>query len=380
MRIVIPKETHPGENRVPITPDTAKKLCRMGAELVIEAGLGAGSGFTDAEYVEAGATVNPHRDELISSADVLLRLRKPELDEIKLMKRGCIHISYLDPFNERELVTALKDAGITAISMEMIPRTTRSQKMDALSSQANLAGYVMVIEAATHLPRIFPMMMTPAGTLKPANVFVIGAGVAGLQAIATAKRLGAKVTAFDTRPVVAEQVQSLGAKFLEIDLGETGQTEAGYALELTPAQVEIQRQAQKDIIAKSDVVITTAQVFGRKPPVLVTKDMVEGMAPGSVIVDMAAETGGNVEGSQPNEIVEWSGVTIIGKGNLAGEVARDASQMYSANLFNLVEDNWDEEHKVLVVDFNDDILPGCIITHGGEVVHETINNILEGGA
>ena len=380
MRIVIPKETHPGENRVPITPDTARKLCRMGAELVIEAGLGAGSGFTDAEYVDAGATVNPHRDELLSSADVLLRLRKPELDEIKLMKRGCIHISYLDPFNERELVTALKDAGITAISMEMIPRTTRSQKMDALSSQANLAGYVMVIEAATHLPRIFPMMMTPAGTLKPANVFVIGAGVAGLQAIATAKRLGAKVTAFDTRPVVAEQVQSLGAKFLEIDLGETGQTEAGYALELTPAQVEIQRQAQKDIIAKSDVVITTAQVFGRKPPVLVTKDMVEGMAPGSVIVDMAAETGGNVEGSQPNEIVEWSGVTIIGKGNLAGEVARDASQMYSANLFNLVEDNWDEEHKVLVVDFNDDILPGCIITHGGEVVHETINNILEGGS
>jgi proton-translocating NAD(P)+ transhydrogenase subunit alpha len=380
MRIVIPKETHPGENRVPITPDTAKKLCRMGAELVIEAGLGAGSGFTDAEYVEAGATVNPHRDELISNADVLLRLRKPELDEIKLMKRGCIHISYLDPFNERELVTALKDAGITAISMEMIPRTTRSQKMDALSSQANLAGYVMVIEAATHLPRIFPMMMTPAGTLKPANVFVIGAGVAGLQAIATAKRLGAKVTAFDTRPVVAEQVQSLGAKFLEIDLGETGQTEAGYALELTPEQVAIQRQAQKDIIAKSDVVITTAQVFGRKPPVLVTRDMVEGMAPGSVIVDMAAETGGNVEGSQPNEIVEWSGVTIIGKGNLAGEVARDASQMYSANLFNLVEDNWDEEHKVLVVDFNDDILPGCIITHGGEVVHETIKNILEGGA
>ena len=380
MRIVIPKETHPGENRVPITPDTAKKLCRMGAELVIEAGLGAGSGFTDAEYVDAGATVNPHRDELISSADVLLRLRKPELDEIRRMKRGCIHISYLDPFNERELVTALKDAGITAISMEMIPRTTRSQKMDALSSQANLAGYVMVIEAATHLPRIFPMMMTPAGTLKPANVFVIGAGVAGLQAIATAKRLGAKVTAFDTRPVVAEQVQSLGAKFLEIDLGETGQTEAGYALELTPEQVEIQRQAQKDIIAKSDVVITTAQVFGRKPPVLVTRDMVEGMAPGSVIVDMAAETGGNVEGSQPNEIVEWSGVTIIGKGNLAGEVARDASQMYSANLFNLVEDNWDEEHKVLVVDFNDDILPGCIITHGGEVVHETIKNILEGGA
>lgn len=380
MRIAIPKETHPGENRVPITPDHAKKLCKLGADLVIEAGLGAGSGFTDAEYVEAGATVSQDRNALFSSADVLLRLRKPELDEVKLMQHGCIHISYLDPFNERELVVALKEQGVTSISMEMIPRTTRSQKMDALSSQANLAGYVMVIEAATHLPRIFPMMMTPAGTLKPANVFVIGAGVAGLQAIATAKRLGAKVTAFDTRPVVAEQVQSLGAKFLEIDLGETGETADGYAKELTPEQVEMQHQAQKEHIAKSDVVITTAQVFGRKPPVLVTKDMVEGMAPGSVIVDMAAETGGNVEGSVPNEIVEWSGVTIIGKGNLAGEVARDASQMYSSNLFNLVEDNWHEEQNVFAVDFDDDILPGCIITHAGDVVNETIKNILEGGA
>ncbi|MCB1847891.1 MAG: Re/Si-specific NAD(P)(+) transhydrogenase subunit alpha [Halieaceae bacterium] len=380
MRIAIPKEVHPGENRVPITPDSAKKLCRMGAELVVEAGLGLGSGYADSEYEEAGASVSTDRNALLSSADVLLRLRKPSLEEIALMKRGCIHISYLDPFNEKELVSALQAAGITAISMEMIPRTTRSQKMDALSSQANLAGYVMVLQAATHLPRIFPMMMTPAGTLKPANVFVIGAGVAGLQAIATAKRLGAKVTAFDTRPVVAEQVQSLGAKFLEIDLGETGQTEGGYALELTPEQVEMQRQAQKDVIAKSDVVITTAQVFGRKPPVLVTKDMVEGMAPGSVIVDMAAETGGNVEGSVPNEIVKVGGVTIIGLGNLAGEVARDASQMYSSNLFNLVEDNWNEEQKQFVVDFEDDILPGCIITHGGEVVNETIKKIMEGGA
>ena len=380
MRIAIPKEVHPGENRVPITPDSAKKLCRMGAELVVEAGLGLGSGYADSEYEEAGASVSSDRNALFGSADVLLRLRKPSLEEIALMKRGCIHISYLDPFNEKELVGALQAAGITAISMEMIPRTTRSQKMDALSSQANLAGYVMVLQAATHLPRIFPMMMTPAGTLKPANVFVIGAGVAGLQAIATAKRLGAKVTAFDTRPVVAEQVQSLGAKFLEIDLGETGQTEGGYALELTPEQVEMQRQAQKDVIAKSDVVITTAQVFGRKPPVLVTKDMVEGMAPGSVIVDMAAETGGNVEGSVPNEIVKVGGVTIIGLGNLAGEVARDASQMYSSNLFNLVEDNWNEEQKQFVVDFEDDILPGCIITHGGEVVNETIKKIMEGGA
>ena len=379
MRIAIPKETHPGENRVPITPDHAKKLCKLGAKLVIESGLGSGSGFTDAEYTEAGATVSQDRNALFSSADVLLRLRKPELDEVKLMQHGCIHISYLDPFNERELVVALKEQGVTSISMEMIPRTTRSQKMDALSSQANLAGYVMVIEAATYLPRIFPMMMTPAGTLKPANVFVIGAGVAGLQAIATAKRLGAKVTAFDTRPVVAEQVQSLGAKFLEIDLGETGETAGGYAKELTPEQVEMQRQAQKEHIAKSDVVITTAQVFGRKPPVIVSRDMVEGMQPGSVVVDMAAETGGNVEGSVPNETVTINGVTVVGKGNLPNEVCRDASQMYSANLFNLVEDSWDEEAKSFTIDFEHDILPGCIITHGGEVTNETIKNILEGG-
>jgi NAD(P) transhydrogenase subunit alpha len=380
MRIAIPKETHPGENRVPIIPEHAKRLCKMGADLVIEAGMGLGAGFTDEEYTEIGATVSTNRDELFSTADVLLRLRKPEQGEIGKMKRGAVHISYLDPFNEHGLVNAFKDAGVTSISMEMIPRTTRSQKMDALSSQASLAGYVMVMQAATHLPRIFPMMMTPAGTLKPANVFVIGAGVAGLQAIATAKRLGAKVTAFDTRPVVAEQVRSVGGKFLEIDLGETGETAGGYAKELTPEQVEKQRQAQKDVIAKSDVVITTAQVFGRKPPVLVTRDMIEGMAHGSVIVDMAAETGGNVEGSVPNETVTINGVTVIGLGNLAGEVARDASQMYSSNLYNLVEDNWDTEKAEFIVDFEDDILPGCIITHGGEVTNETIKNILEGGA
>ena len=380
MRVVIPKETHPGENRVPITPDTAKKLCRMGADLQIEAGMGEGSGYGDDEYTQAGATVSTDRADLFGSADVLLRLRKPTLDEVGLMKAGAIHISYLDPFNEHELVNALKAQGVTAISMEMIPRTTRSQKMDALSSQANLAGYVMVILAASKLPRIFPMMMTPAGTLKPAKVFIIGAGVAGLQAIATAKRLGARVTAFDTRPVVAEQVQSLGAKFLDIDLGETGETADGYARELTPEQIQIQRDAQKAVIAESDVVITTAQVFGRKAPVIVTRDMVEGMATGSVVVDMAAESGGNVEGSVANETVDINGVTVIGQGNLSNEVCRDASQMYSANLFNLVEDNWDTEANIFKLDFEDDILPGCIITHGGEVVHETIKNILEGGS
>ncbi|MEP6389853.1 MAG: Re/Si-specific NAD(P)(+) transhydrogenase subunit alpha [Halioglobus sp.] len=378
MRLAIPKETHPGENRVPLIPDTVKKLVRLGADVVIESSMGSGSGFTDEQYVKAGATVSHDRQALFAEADMLLRLRKPTLEEVGLMKTGCIHISYLDPFNEHELVYAMKAAGITSISMEMIPRTTRSQKMDALSSQANLAGYVMVMQAATHLPRIFPMMMTPAGTLKPAKVFIIGAGVAGLQAIATAKRLGAKVTAFDTRPVVAEQVQSLGATFLDIDLGETGETAAGYAKELTPDQIQMQRDAQKAVIAESDVLITTAQVFGRKPPVIVTKDMVEGMQPGSVVVDMAAETGGNVEGSVPNANVEINGVTVVGMGNLSNEVCRDASQMYSSNLFSLVEDSWNEESKSFVIDFDHDILPGCIITHGGEVTNETIKNILEG--
>ena len=378
MQIGIPKETHPGENRVPIIPDTVKKLRDLGAEVVIEEGLGLGSGFRDKEYTEAGASISPDRTALFSNSDILLRLRKPDLSEVALMKSGCIHISYLDPFNEQELVQALKERGVTSLSMEMIPRSTRSQKMDALSSQANLAGYVMVLQAAAHLPRIFPMMMTPAGTLKPAKVFIIGAGVAGLQAIATAKRLGAKVTAFDTRPVVAEQVKSLGANFLDIDLGETGQTVDGYAKELTAEQIQMQREAQKAVIAESDVLITTAQVFGRKPPVIVTRDMVEGMKTGSVVVDMAAETGGNVEGSVPNETVLINGVTVVGKGNLPNEVSRDASQMYSTNLFNLIEDNWDKTSATFNINFEHDILPGCIITHGGEVTNETIKEILQG--
>ena len=378
MRLVIPKESLSGERRTSATPETVKKMIRLGAEVAIESGAGAAVGFSDDVYAELGAEIVSDRAALMSSADMVLRLRKPEHDEVAMLKAGCIHVSYLDPFNERELITALAKQGVTAVSMEMIPRSTRSQKMDALSSQANLAGYVAVMLAAARLPRIFPMLMTPAGTLKPAKVFIIGAGVAGLQAIATAKRLGARVTAFDTRPVVAEQVESLGGKFLEIDLGETGQTADGYARELTPEQVEMQRQAQKAVIAESDVVITTAQVFGRKPPVLVTKDMVEGMAPGSVIVDMAAETGGNVEGSVPDETVTVDGVTIVGTANLANEAARDASQMYASNLFNLVEDTWDTEAKEFVLDMENDILPGCVITHGGEVVHPTIKNLMEG--
>ena len=375
MQIGVLKETHPGENRVAVIPDTVKKLVKLGAELTVEATLGQGAGFADEAYAEAGATIASNRNDILAKSDILLRIRKPESGEVGQIKQGCIHISYLDPFNEGELVDALAKQGISAVSMEMIPRTTLSQKMDALSSQANLAGYVAVMMAANRLDRLLPMMMTPAGTIKPARVFVIGAGVAGLQAIATAKRLGAKVTAFDTRPVVAEQVRSVGAKFLEIDLGETGETKDGYARELTPEQIEIQRQGQKAAIAESDIVITTAQVFGRKAPVLVTHDMVEAMQPGSVIVDMAAETGGNVEGSVAGQEVLVNGVAIIGQGNWPNYVCRNASQMYSSNLYNMLNEYWDEENKSFVLNAGNDIIKGCLITHGGAIVNETIKNL-----
>jgi NAD(P) transhydrogenase subunit alpha len=375
MQIAVPAETWANEKRVALIPDSVNKLTQAGIDVAVEAGLGKGSGYPDSEYSEAGATISSDRQALIGSADMVLRVRKPGLDEISQLKKGAIQISYLDPYNETELVDTLANQDVTAISMEMIPRTTRAQKMDALSSQANLAGYAMVILAAQKLDRILPMMMTPAGTLKPAKVFVIGAGVAGLQAIATAKRLGARVEAFDTRPVVAEQVQSLGAKFVEIDLGEMGQTKDGYAVELTAEQLEMQRQGMKDVISQSDIVITTAQLFGRPAPRIVTADMVAAMKPGGVIVDMAVDSGGNVEGSASDQTVEVNGVSIIGVANLPSEVSKDASQMYSANMFNLVSEYWDEENKVFNLNLADDILSGCVITHEGSIVNETIKNL-----
>ena len=375
MQIAVPAETQANERRTALTPDSIKKLTRLGLDVIVEEGLGTQAGFPNMAYQEAGATISSDREALLSQGDIIARVRKPSPEEISKIKSGGIHISYLDPYNEGDLVDALAKQGVTGISMEMIPGTTRAQKMDALSSQANLAGYVMVILAAQKLDRILPMMMTPAGTLSPARVFVIGAGVAGLQAIATAKRLGARVEAFDTRPVVAEQVHSVGGKFVEIDLGETGQTKDGYAKELTPEQLEMQRQGMKDIISQSDIVITTAQVFGRPAPRIVTKDMVEAMKPGGVIVDMAVETGGNVEGSHPDEIVGINGVSIIGVSNLPAQVAKDASQMYSSNLSNLITEYWDDENKSFDLNLEDDILAGCVITHGGDVVNETIKNL-----
>ncbi len=373
MQIGVFKETLPGELRAAITPQNAKKLVGKGFDIVVEAGLGEASGYTDAEYTEAGAKILAAA-EIAASSDIVLRVAKPSEADIAALKPGTLHVSFLDPFNERGLVDAMAKQGVTAISMEMIPRTTRAQKMDALSSQANLAGYVMVLQAAFHSPKIFPMMMTPAGTIAPARVFVIGAGVAGLQAIATAKRLGARVEAFDTRPVVAEQVRSLGGKFVEIDLGDTGQTDQGYAKELTPEQIELQKQGQAKVIAQSDVVITTAQLFGRPAPRIVSREMVEAMRPGSVVVDMAVGSGGNVEGSVADQVVDINGVKVIGISNLPSEVARNASDMYSSNLFNLLDEFWDAEAKSLDLDPEDDIIQACVITRDGAVVNETIKN------
>ena len=370
MQIGVPKETHPGEPRAVLIPKDVKRLTALGAEITVESGLGAGISVSDELYQEAGAKVSNDRNAILTGSDVILRLRKPDPAELDKIPAGTIHISYLDPFNERDLTAKLAKKGISAISMELIPRSTRAQKMDSLSSQASLAGYVAVILAAERTNKVLPMMTTPAGTINPVRVFVIGAGVAGLQAIATAKRLGARVDAFDTRPAVAEQVRSLGGRFMEIDLGETGQTKDGYAKALTEEQLKIQRDAMAKQCAISDIVITTAQVFGRKAPLIVTEDMVAGMQPGSLLVDLAVETGGNVAGAEVDKEVDINGVRILGLANMPGRVAVHASQMYSANLFNLVEEFWDKEEKAFKIDLEDDILQSCLLTHDGSVRRE----------
>ena len=372
MNIAVPKEIHADENRVALIPEHIARLAKKGAQISVEAGIGQALGISDDDYQKAGASLFAGREKLFQTADMVVRLRKPSLEEVTLLKAGTIYVSLMDPFNERELIEAFMKQGVSTISMEMIPRITRAQKMDVLSSQANLAGYVAVIIAAERLGKIFPMMMTPAGTIAPAKVFVIGVGIAGLQAIATAKRLGARVDAFDTRPVVEEQVKSLGARFVKIDLGETGQTKDGYAKALTTEQLKKQHEGMAKICAASDVVITAAQVFGKKAPQIITEDMIQGMSQGSVIVDMAVETGGNVAGSKPNQEVTINGVRIIGQANLPGEVAVNASQMFSSNLNALVDEFWNEEEKRFVLDFEDEIIRGCVITHKGEIVNEMI--------
>ena len=372
MNIAIPKELHPGETRTAMIPVSAAKLVKLGAEVMLESGAGSAAGFTDQDYVNVGVSISSDRSALIQGADMILRLRKPPLEELDQIREGAIHVSFLDPFNEKELVQKFADRKISAISMELIPRTTRAQKMDALSSQANLAGYVAVITAANHLPKIFPMMMTAAGTITPARVFIIGAGVAGLQAIATAKRLGARVEAYDTRPVVEEQVKSLGAKFVKLNIGETGQTKDGYAKALTEEQLTKQREEMKKYCSSADIVITTAQVFGRKAPVIVTRDMVEAMSPGSVVVDLAVESGGNVEGVVADQVTDINGVQVVGIANLPGRVANHASQVYSANLVNLIEEFWDKESKTFQLKREDDIILGALVTCDGSIVNERV--------
>ena len=368
-RVFVPREIYPGETRAPLVPATVARLVKLGLQVEVESSIGASISQSDDRYREAGASISNDRLASLAAAGIVLRLRKPLLYEAGALKPGCIHISYLDPFNDMELVRAMAAAGASAISMQMIPRSSVAQKMDALSSQANLAGYISVIIAAERLGKILPMMTTPAGTIRPAKVFVIGVGVAGLQAIATAKRLGAQIEAFDTRPVVEEQVRSLGARFVKADLGETGQTAQGYAKELTPEQLAKQREVMAERCAPSDVVITAAQVFGRKAPRILTTEMVQTMSPGSVVVDLSVETGGNVECSRPDEEVDIDGVKVVGIANMPRRVARTASEMYSSNLGNMIEHFWDKQAGEFSLNLENDLIKGCLLTHGGQIIH-----------
>jgi NAD(P) transhydrogenase subunit alpha len=372
MRLMIVKSADPQETRTPILPSDAGKLAKLGAQVEVEAGIGAVLGIVDAEYEVAGAKVSADRAASLSAAEMVLRMDVPGGEDIQRLAPGCVHVSYLDPFNNPDVIKWLVARQVSGISLEMIPRTTIAQKMDVLSSQANLAGYVAVILAAERHKRIFPMMTTPAGTIAPARVFVLGAGVAGLQAIATAKRLGARVDAFDVRPETQEQIRSLGARPLIVDLGETGQTKEGYAKQLTHEQLDKQREATARQCAQSDVVITTARVFGRRSPLLVTNRMLDGMKPGSIVVDLAVETGGNVEASELGKEVERNGVLIIGLPELQRHVPVPASQMFSSNLANFVEHFWDKEGRRFKLAPEDEIFRGCLITHQGQVVHPAI--------
>lgn len=375
MQIFAPKEVLPHETRAPLVPECVEKLLNLGAAVTVESGIGRHLHVDDDLYQQAGAAVSSDRAGALGSADIILRVCPPPLEEISLMKRGGIHISFMDPFRSPELVHAFASSEITAFSMELMPRSTIAQKMDALSSQASLAGYVAVIAASGKLHKILPMMMTPSGTIHPARVFVIGAGVAGLQAIATAKRLGARVEAFDTRPEVAEQVQSLGARFVKIDLGETAAAANGYAKALTEAQLQKQREEMAKICARSDIVITTAQLFGRKAPLIVTDEMLKGMRRGSVVVDLAVESGGNVEGAQAGMEVCRHGVTILGYRNLPGQVSFNASEMYANNLTNFIEHFWNKEAKSFLLDEQNEIIKSTMVTHRGALVHPLVKDL-----
>jgi NAD(P) transhydrogenase subunit alpha len=366
MKVGVAKESAPGETRVAVVPDTARRLVGDGVEVLVEAGAGAAATFADAAYEEAGARP-VSRDELYAEAEVVCRVRKPSPDEVALLRNGQVLVALLQPLVDTELAGALADRGVTAFSMDSIPRVTRAQPMDALSSQSTVAGYKAAVLAAEHLGKFFPMLTTAAGTIPPAKVLVLGAGVAGLQAIATARRLGAVVSAFDVRPVVKEQVESLGASFLELDV-EGAEGVGGYAVALAEDQHEREQQLIAHHAAGSDAVITTALIPGRPAPELITAAAVEGMRPGSVIVDLAAEAGGNCAKTTPGETVVVDGVTIVGLTNVPATMPVHASQMYSRNVQAfvglLVQDG------ELQLDFEDEIVRETCVAHGGKVTKE----------
>ena len=370
MRIGVPRETAPGERRVALVPETVQRLVKGGNEVVVERGAGTEAAFVDAAYEQAGARIaeDPYEAELV------VKVQRPSDGEIGKLRSGQILIAFLQPLIDPRYAETVARRGVTALSMDAIPRITRAQPMDALSSQATVAGYKAVLLAAAELPRFFPMLTTAAGTIAPAKAFVIGAGVAGLQAIATARRLGAVVEAFDTRPVVKEQVQSLGARFLEIDLGESGEGTGGYAKELSEEAHHKEVELLAKAVKENDIVITTAAIPGRKAPVLITKDMVPAMRPGSVIVDLAAETGGNCELTEAGKTVVQHGVTIVGTTNLPSTMPYHASQMYSRNIASLLalflKDGKAE------IDLADDVLKGTVITQGGQVIQEATKKLL----
>ncbi|MFL5066656.1 MAG: Re/Si-specific NAD(P)(+) transhydrogenase subunit alpha [Xanthobacteraceae bacterium] len=371
MRIAIAREAGAGEARVAATPETVKRIKGLGADVVVQSGAGTGSGMLDAEYEAAGATIAKTLTDAVKDADVVLKVRRPTEAEAKNYKRGVLVIAIMDPFGNDAALAALAKAGLTAFAMELMPRITRAQVMDVLSSQANLAGYRAVIEAAESFGRAFPMMMTAAGTVPAAKVFVMGVGVAGLQAIATARRLGAVVTATDVRPATKEQVESLGAKFLAVEDEEfkNAQTAGGYAKEMSKEYQAKQAALTAEHIKKQDIIITTALIPGRPAPMLVSADMVKSMKPGSVLIDLAIERGGNVEGAKPGVVVDADGVKIVGYTNVAGRVAQSASSLYARNLFSFIETMIDKPNKALAVNWDDELVKATALTKDGAVIH-----------
>ncbi|MBN3951058.1 MAG: Re/Si-specific NAD(P)(+) transhydrogenase subunit alpha [Nostoc sp. NMS7] len=380
MRIAVAKEIEVCERRVALIPDAVGRLVKQGLEVWVETGAGEGAFFSDSDYEAAGATIISDTAKLWGEADILLKVSPPQeredgRSEIELLREGAVLVSFLNPLGNPEIAEQLANRQITALSMEMIPRTTRAQSMDALSSQASLAGYKAVLIAAAALPKYFPMLTTAAGTIAPAKVFIMGAGVAGLQAIATARRLGAVVEAFDIRPAVKEEVQSLGAKFVEVKLDEETVAAGGYAKEISEASKQRTQEVVAEHVKNSDVVITTAQVPGRQAPRLVTEEMVAQMKPGSVIVDLAAEQGGNCACTEPGKDIVWNGVTIIGPINLPSSIPIHASQLYAKNITSLIQ--LLIKDKALQVDFGDDIVDAACVTHAGEIRNQRVRDALE---